>query len=665
MTTASVFLEHEQEHRRLLHPRWGYFQYHGIWAPGVYLFRALRFSTKAMWISLAFLLPLAVLGWGFFQNVSEQHEFSAKELYGSEMIRKIDPLIEAVQTQRRAVLFGQTKQIDFDMLDALLSRTHADLRQAGHGIDVEKAWEKIEAAHRALRAGSASDVAHLDSLFDGYVGALSDTVSGIADDSNLTLDPDVDTYYLMSVVTGVVPTVEETVAHLQARSASLPHDLPLDLVQSQDLFAQLNIATGQAAAAWAQISKARDYNPDVGHAVNVDGAVSELGAFFSGATAALHTDKPMALDAATQAHGRQALDALKVLRTSAHSEMDRLLHVRVQGLEAKRDMTAALVVFSMLLAVYFFISFSKVLNGGMKEVSFHLNKMSAGDLTTTPHPWGKDEVADVMHSMSGMQVYLRNIVQDVRQASQAIALATGEIATGSLDLSRRTEQMAANLEETAASMEQIASTVAQTAHSASSAAGLAADNSNVAAQGGEMIEQVVRTMHDIQGSSAKIADIIGVIDGIAFQTNILALNAAVEAARAGDQGRGFAVVAQEVRALAQRSALAAKEIKGLITGSVDRVQRGTADVDSAGKTIVQVVDNAQRMTDLLSQISVGTKEQSAGITQVGQAVQELDRVTQQNAALVEQTAAAAASLKEQAHVLAQDVAQFKLPEAGA
>jgi methyl-accepting chemotaxis protein len=251
-------------------------------------------------------------------------------------------------------------------------------------------------------------------------------------------------------------------------------------------------------------------------------------------------------------------------------------------------------------------------------------------------------------------------VSNVRIGSEGVATASAEIAQGNNDLSARTEQQASSLEETAASMEELSATVKQNADSARQANQLAAQASTVAVQGGDVVGQVVETMKGINDSSRKISDIISVIDGIAFQTNILALNAAVEAARAGEQGRGFAVVASEVRSLAGRSAEAAKEIKNLINASVERVEQGTVLVDKAGVTMAEVVSAIRRVTDLMGEISAASNEQSAGVSQVGEAVISMDQVTQQNAALVEEMAAAASSLKSQANDLVQIVAVFDL-----
>ena len=289
------------------------------------------------------------------------------------------------------------------------------------------------------------------------------------------------------------------------------------------------------------------------------------------------------------------------------------------------------------------------------------NTVAEGDLTTQfDQQTTRDEIGDLMKALRGMNDALRRVVSQVQSGTTAIATASSEIASGNLDLSSRTEQQASSLEETASSMEELTSTVRQNADNANQANQLAQAASDVAARGGEIVGQVVETMGSIDASSRKIVDIIGTIDGIAFQTNILALNAAVEAARAGEQGRGFAVVASEVRNLAQRSAAAAKEIKELIDNSVTQVNAGTSLVQQAGTTMGEVVTSVRRVTDIMGEITSASREQSVGIDEVNQAIGQMDQVTQQNAALVEQAAAAAASMQEQAAQLAQVAASFRL-----
>jgi methyl-accepting chemotaxis protein len=283
-----------------------------------------------------------------------------------------------------------------------------------------------------------------------------------------------------------------------------------------------------------------------------------------------------------------------------------------------------------------------------------------GDLSSRVLATGRNEISLLLQALDRMSDRLTTAVSNVRQNSESVATASAQIAQGNQDLSERTEQQASALQETAASMEQLGSTVKQNADNARQANQLARGASAVAVKGGDVVGQVVQTMKGINDSSKKIADIISVIDGIAFQTNILALNAAVEAARAGEQGRGFAVVASEVRSLAQRSAAAAKEIKTLIGVSVERVEQGTALVDQAGSTMTEIVASIQRVTDIMGEIGAASIEQSRGVAQVGEAVSQMDQATQRNAALVEESAAAAESLKGQAQQLVQSVAVFKI-----
>ena len=286
--------------------------------------------------------------------------------------------------------------------------------------------------------------------------------------------------------------------------------------------------------------------------------------------------------------------------------------------------------------------------------------IAAGDLTTPVKVVGEDEVAQLLKALSTMQGSLSGVVGNVRQNSESVSTAASEISQGANDLSSRTEEQASALQQAASSMEQLGSTVRQNAENALSANQLALGASTVARKGGDVVGEVVTTMKGINESSRRIVDIIGVIDGIAFQTNILALNAAVEAARAGEQGRGFAVVASEVRSLAQRSADAAKEIKQLISASVERVEHGTALVDQAGVTMTEIVSSIARVTDIMGEISAASTEQSTGVGQISDAIAQMDQATQQNAALVEESAAAAESLKDQAQQLVQVVAVFKL-----
>ncbi|RZF27267.1 methyl-accepting chemotaxis protein [Paraburkholderia sp. UYCP14C] len=329
-----------------------------------------------------------------------------------------------------------------------------------------------------------------------------------------------------------------------------------------------------------------------------------------------------------------------------------------------RMVSIGALVVGVLAAALSYLTLSRAIARPLDEALGHFDAIAAGDLRRPVIVTSRDEMGQLLEGIARMQRSLTETVRSVRGGSESIATATREIAAGNIDLSSRTEEQASALQQTASSMEQLTGTVRQNADNARQASALAANASEIANKGSAVVGQVVGTMGDINQSSAKIADIISIIEGIAFQTNILALNAAVEAARAGEEGRGFAVVAGEVRSLAQRSSAAAKEIKELIDTSVERVQSGSALVDEAGRTMTEIIGAVQRVTDIMGEIAAASEEQSGGIDQVARAVTQMDEVTQQNAALVEEAAAAASSLEEQAARLRHAVAVFQVDDSG-
>lgn len=320
---------------------------------------------------------------------------------------------------------------------------------------------------------------------------------------------------------------------------------------------------------------------------------------------------------------------------------------------------------ALVLTLMTFMVLRRTVIQPLQQSASRIERIAAGDLTMADEPTGRSEIGRLSHHLQQMQHALQQTVGAVRQGAEEIYRGTSEITAGNTDLSSRTEQQAAAIEQTAASMEQLTATVKQNADNAHHASKLAEDASGKASRGGQMVSGVVQTMGNISTSSKKISEITAVINSIAFQTNILALNAAVEAARAGEQGRGFAVVASEVRTLASRSAQAAKEIEGLIGASVSLIEQGSEEVIAAGSTMNEIVDAVKRVTDIMLDIAAASDEQSRGIVQVSQAISEMDRVTQQNASLVEEASAAAASLEEQAARLTQAVDAFRLHDTGA
>ncbi|PIF74491.1 methyl-accepting chemotaxis protein [Variovorax sp. 54] len=359
---------------------------------------------------------------------------------------------------------------------------------------------------------------------------------------------------------------------------------------------------------------------------------------------------------AAKAYENRVLELLAIERR----DIDEMSHA-IDAANAKSfNLRLLLTALTVLLGGLFAFFISRSIVRPLAKAVGVAETVAAGDLSANIRVDSRDETGQLMQALKDMNANLAKVVGEVRMGTETIATASGQIASGNQDLSSRTEEQASSLEQTAASMEELTSTVKQNADNARQANQLAVSASEVAVKGGAVVSQVVDTMGSINASSKKIVDIIGVIDGIAFQTNILALNAAVEAARAGEQGRGFAVVASEVRSLAQRSAAAAKEIKTLIGDSVEKVEEGSKQVAEAGRTMEEIVGSVKRVTDIMGEITAASQEQTSGIEQINQAITQMDQVTQQNAALVEEASAAAQSLQEQAGSLVQAVSVFKL-----
>ncbi|WP_348751786.1 methyl-accepting chemotaxis protein [uncultured Aquincola sp.] len=640
-------------------PADGFFTHHGPWAPGVRLFRRMRFGGKALLVSIAFLVPLVLLMVSYLKGVSESLTFTRQELAGVQLLRSIEPWLIEVQKQRRRVLSGEMPRPDMAAIEAQLRPVQALAQSRPEGVDATALVAQALQAHQVL-AQAADQPAQLAQRLQAYVDALRSMRTSVLDVSGLSLDPEQATYYLMNAAAHGAPELIENISRSRGLSGALARGgaTPAGV---RELYAVWFTASTAIDGLQDDLSRAAAAEPGVRTRLDAAAALQPAKVFLEAAARPWFGEAFQAEVQALNPSGQAAVDALRKLSADGSAMLEALLRAREAKALLQRNLTLAFTAGSLLLGLYLFYAFYLVMEGGLGEVRRHLKAMTAGDLTTTPRPWGRDEAAALMLTLAEMQTSLRGIVGEVRHASDAIVHASSEIADASSDLSVRSEQAAANLQESAAAMDEISATVQNTAASVQRAADMAVGNARTAGEGGRSIGDVVRTMGGVQASSQRIGDIIGTIDGIAFQTNILALNAAVEAARAGEQGRGFAVVAGEVRSLAQRSAEAAREIKVLISESVQRVEEGSSVVGQAGEHMGELVGAATRMRELMTEVLTGTEQQSSGVAQVGVALQQLDQQTQQNAALVEETAAAASTLRQQAQGLAQRVARFRLP----
>jgi len=647
-----------------------FFRYHGVWAPGVRLFRRIRFSAKALILTLVFLVPIGLLSWQYFGDKADAIGFVGSERQGVAALRSFAPVLQGVIATRQTSLVadagfdvGPAQATARQHTEAALAGFKGQLAEQGDPLHLQPALDKLQQAwtrHSTAKKGTdkaADPDARRHTLAELNAAAIA-LVQLVGDNSGLVLDPDIDSFYLMNALVMTLPGTLEDTGQLWGWGTVALARGGIGTEQERNWYAWDTRARGGSDELRRAIGKAVEATPELGPRLDLQALdrVTALRRAGEDAVFGMQGGKPNAYFQL----GQQAAEAMSQLLITGLPVLDELLAAREQRLQRARSTTLVVLLLSLMLVAYLFHCFRKVLEGGLNEVAFHINAMRDGNLTTQPRAWGGDEAARLMHTIADMQAALRRIVSRVRHAADSIVHASAEIASASTDLSARTEASAASLEASASTMAQIAHTVQGTADVAEEASGIATQNAGVAAQGGQIMGTVVATMEGIQQASQRISDIIATIDGIAFQTNILALNAAVEAARAGESGRGFAVVASEVRALAQRSSTAAREIKTLIADSVGRAESGAVVVRDAGHTISQIVSQTQQVHRMLARIAHSAREEAQGVRQTTDAVHDMDAATQQNAALVEQTAAAATSLRDQAHSLAEEVSAFRL-----
>jgi methyl-accepting chemotaxis protein len=629
--------------------------------------RNLSFGAKALIVSVVFMVPIAYLGATSYLNLHDQVQFTVRERQGVQVMTGFVPVMHAlldVRNATRASLGGFDASADYttarQRVDAGLQKLEALVQESGDPLGIAAEVHALKQAFVATAAvkNGADDQGR--TVFGPVTQAGVDLLQKMGDNSNLVLDPDLDSFYVMSALVLNLPKVAEDLGQLWGWGTFAMSKGGLSLKENQRYTVwDTNLHSGLLATE-DNLKRALDFNKDLAAQIDLAPIQAAL-AFRERAKDTADMIARAVDDGEHYKDGKASLAGLMAFYDKGLPTLDGLLALREGKLQATLRTQLVISLIAVALAAYLFYCFYAVTKGGLALISQHLREVAEGDLRHIPkEPWGKDEPARLIMDLKKAYESLHQLIRRVRHGARELHTASNEIAAASMDLSARTEASASALEQQASAMEEIASTVGNTANHAQEAARFAADNAAVAEKGGEVIGQVVSTMQDIHTSSAKISDIIGVIDGIAFQTNILALNAAVEAARAGEAGRGFAVVASEVRSLAQRSAGAAKEIKGLIGASVEKVEQGTRIVQGAGAAMGEVVSNARQINVFLSEIATSAKEQAMGVQQVGQSIQELDRSTQQNAALVEETTSAASALKAQADLLQAEIANFRV-----
>lgn len=640
----------------------------GVWAPAAGLMQKLRLPAKMALILFAFLLPV---GWLLSTSLLAERDalrFVAEQRLGVSVNRALLQTLEASDQWRYAARAGAYGDAGLDVASArkVFDQRLDQLRQLSQARNeawaLQALWSQLDQSLASAKGHAAPTAAQTYDAMIEISRGLTALLGQITDRSGLALDPETGAYHLMSAALMRAPEIIRHTAELRGLVSAALREGRVEPQPWARMVELRAIVAHELAKARYDLDRARAAEPAAVQALETNAAsatadyLRTIDRLFAPGVTAVQGDAQAQIALANQtlaAQYRQIDTHLAVLAG--------LLEQRAAGLMQSLLVSLAVTAACLLLAAVLAIGFYRSMLGGFKTLRRHLLTISMGDLRADINRQGTDEVSDLLREVGYMQASLCETVAQVQGASDSVVHSSLEIATGTRDLSSRTEAAAAALEQSSAALEQTTSSMEHTAESARQASHIAVDNAQVAERGGAVMLQVVDTMERIQQSSNKINDIISVIDGIAFQTNILALNAAVEAARAGEQGRGFAVVAGEVRNLAQRSAEAAKEIKTLISSSVDDVQVGMNVVRNAGSTMQEIVTHAGQVCQLLDEVANGVREQSMGLSQIGQAVQDLDRNTQANATLVDQTAVAAASQRSTAVRMAAQVDEFRLP----
>jgi methyl-accepting chemotaxis protein len=648
-----------------------------LFAPAAALMARLRLGPKFLLAGIPTLILLLALGFAAVRDLNERVQALESKRVATALMGELVEWNKVLIESRRVAITGtpgdpaalEAFKKQAAAVNQQLARIEASVAQAQPYFDMStglaglrKGWTDLQANVAALPMDAEFPAKAFAAHAPEY-GRLYGFMRDMGNVSGLAQDPEADLFYLGYPLANNTPSTAGIAVRIAAYATMNVNRGSVSAADKQFYEvtdARLNDTFGTVETMLGQSMKA---NPAVQQALGqrfdtLKASAKELLGYVR--TNFTKVDTVAVTQADVARASAATLDAAWALVEANRSVLDQLLAERAGEATLNRNLLLLAMLAGVLLSVYIYVGIYLSMAASMRHASQAAQAIAAGQLGTVQTATSRDEFADLVADLRKADQALARVIAGVKQSSESIATASAEIATGTQDLSSRTEQTASSLQQTAASMEQLTGTVSQSTQAASSARQLSGSAADVARRGGQVVQQVVQTMDAINDSSRRIGDIIGVIDGIAFQTNILALNAAVEAARAGEQGRGFAVVAGEVRNLAQRSAEAAKEIKQLIATSVDKVEAGSRLVGEAGGTMTEIVDSVGRVNQVISEISSAATEQSQGIAEVNTAVSKLDQMTQQNAALVEESAAAAESLKEQARRLAEVVGSFRI-----
>jgi len=637
------------------------------------LIHRLRLSHKFGLLALLGALMLAPPMTYYLVDAEAELAYTRQEVAGLQPSAALLKLIRLTQQHRgltatvlggKAEAEGQRAERQREVDQAL-----GEFAALAAGIEDPKfaeGWQQAQQQWKTLSAQVAQRQLAAPASFAGHSALVElqlDLHGRLVSHYGLDLDPEPVSYHLVIATMTQLPQLTEQLGKLRGSGAGILARGQATVADRAMLGGLSESARGEMHQLLTTLERALEHDPALRE--RMTGPIEQARAGVERTRETLRTElieaEVLTLSSAEYFQATtKVIDQVFAVHGLASEALATALQDRTERLQRNEWLVIGLSVLMVGLCGLLARSIVRSILQATDDARRMAERIAAGDLSPEPLRASEDELGRMMQAMEAMRLSLTEVVGTVRENAVSVAAASAQIAQGNIDLSSRTEQQAAALQQTAATMDQLGSTVSHNADHAREADGLAREASELASRGGQMVSQVVGTMGGISEASRKIGDIIGVIDSIAFQTNILALNAAVEAARAGEQGRGFAVVATEVRNLAQRSAEAAREIKALISASVERVEQGVSLVDQTGRSVGEVVESIRRVSDIVAQISAASAEQSTGVAQVGQAVTQMDRATQQNAALVEQSAAAAGTLKSQAERLVDAVARFRV-----